>query len=140
MCVCVRVCVLVSLCPCTQLQYVVDALWCEKSILTTMDITTDGFGYMLAFGDLSWVPFVFTTSTRFLVDAPQVCVCVSVCVCVTVVCVCVLAFLRFMLWRANCAPRCSYVRHCVCVCVFVFPCVCTHTGSQLPGYRSCVGS
>ncbi len=56
----------------SQLSYVLDALWNEASILTTMDITTDGFGFMLSFGDLSWVPFVFTTSTRFLVDHPQV--------------------------------------------------------------------
>jgi delta14-sterol reductase len=35
--------------------YVWDALYMEKAILTTMDITTDGFGYMLAFGDLAWV-------------------------------------------------------------------------------------
>ena len=33
-----------------------DALYSRRSILTTMDITTDGFGFMLAFGDLSWVP------------------------------------------------------------------------------------
>lgn len=25
-----------------------------------MDITTDGFGFMLAFGDLSWVPFTYS--------------------------------------------------------------------------------
>ena len=37
-----------------------DALYMEKAILTTMDITTDGFGYMLAFGDLSWVPFIYS--------------------------------------------------------------------------------
>eukprot|EP00199_Chlamydomonas_sp_CCMP681_P000824 CAMPEP_0119109460 /NCGR_PEP_ID=MMETSP1180-20130426/17922_1 /TAXON_ID=3052 ORGANISM="Chlamydomonas cf sp, Strain CCMP681" /NCGR_SAMPLE_ID=MMETSP1180 /ASSEMBLY_ACC=CAM_ASM_000741 /LENGTH=456 /DNA_ID=CAMNT_0007095217 /DNA_START=166 /DNA_END=1536 /DNA_ORIENTATION=+ len=54
-----------------QLYYVTDALWNESSILTTMDITTDGFGFMLAFGDLAWVPFVFTTSGRFLNDYPQ---------------------------------------------------------------------
>jgi hypothetical protein len=58
-----------------QLFYVVDALWNEAAILTTMDITTDGFGFMLTFGDLSWVPFVFTTSTRYLTDYPQVCSC-----------------------------------------------------------------
>ena len=40
--------------------YVWDALYMEKAILTTMDITTDGFGYMLAFGDLSWVPFIYS--------------------------------------------------------------------------------
>lgn len=54
-----------------QLYYVLDALWCEPSILTTMDITTDGFGFMLAFGDLSWVTFVFPTAARFLADFPQ---------------------------------------------------------------------
>ena len=43
-----------------QLQYVWDALYFERSILTTMDITTDGFGFMLAFGDLSWVPFTYS--------------------------------------------------------------------------------
>ena len=32
--------------------YVWDALYQEKAILTTMDITTDGFGFMLCFGDL----------------------------------------------------------------------------------------
>lgn len=48
---------------------------CEKAILTTMDITTDGFGFMLAFGDLAWVPFTFTSCARYLVDYPQVWVC-----------------------------------------------------------------
>jgi hypothetical protein len=63
-----------------QLYYVVDALWNEPGILSTMDITTDGFGYMLAFGDLSWVPFVFSTSARYLADFPKVCgSCVCVC-------------------------------------------------------------
>lgn len=44
-----------------QGYYVCDALMFERSILTTMDITTDGFGFMLAFGDLAWVPFTYTT-------------------------------------------------------------------------------
>ncbi|KAJ8605104.1 hypothetical protein CTAYLR_000402 [Chrysophaeum taylorii] len=48
--------------------YVWDALYFEKSILTTMDITTDGFGLMLAFGDLAWVPFTYSLQARFLVD------------------------------------------------------------------------
>mmetsp|Transcript_24640 Transcript_24640/g.24872 ORF Transcript_24640/g.24872 Transcript_24640/m.24872 type:complete len:481 (-) Transcript_24640:46-1488(-) len=48
--------------------YVWDALYQEKAILTTMDITTDGFGYMLAFGDLSWVPFIYSFQARYLVD------------------------------------------------------------------------
>jgi delta14-sterol reductase len=48
--------------------YVLDALYFEPAILTTMDITTDGFGFMLAFGDLSWVPFIYSTQARYLVD------------------------------------------------------------------------
>lgn len=43
-----------------QAWYVVDALLHEKAILTTMDITTDGFGFMLVFGDLAWVPFTYS--------------------------------------------------------------------------------
>ncbi|GBF96191.1 delta(14)-sterol reductase [Raphidocelis subcapitata] len=54
-----------------QLWYVADGLANERAILTTMDITTDGFGFMLAFGDLAWVPFTFTTQARFLASHPQ---------------------------------------------------------------------
>ncbi|XP_064623106.1 delta(14)-sterol reductase TM7SF2-like isoform X2 [Lineus longissimus] len=51
-----------------QTFYVADALWFEEAILTTMDITTEGFGYMLAFGDLAWVPFLYCLQTRYLVE------------------------------------------------------------------------
>lgn len=51
-----------------QIVGVVISLVQEKAILTTMDITTDGFGFMLAFGDLAWVPFTYTLQTRYLVD------------------------------------------------------------------------
>ncbi|CAL5220610.1 g2652 [Coccomyxa viridis] len=51
--------------------YVWDAMWSEKAILTTMDITTDGFGFMLVFGDLTWVPFTYSLQARYLVDHPQ---------------------------------------------------------------------
>lgn len=47
-----------------ELWYVADGLYNEKAILTTMDITTDGFGFMLSFGDLCWVPFTFCTQAR----------------------------------------------------------------------------
>ena len=50
-----------------QALYVADALYNERAILTTMDITTDGFGYMLAFGDLAWVPFTYSLQARYLV-------------------------------------------------------------------------
>jgi Delta14-sterol reductase len=48
--------------------YVWDALYQERAILTTMDITTDGFGYMLVMGDLAWVPFTYSLQARYLVQ------------------------------------------------------------------------
>ena len=53
-----------------QSIYVLDAVWNEAAVLTTMDITTDGFGFMLAFGDLVWVPFVYSLQTRYLATHP----------------------------------------------------------------------
>ena len=53
-----------------QAVYVLDSLLSEQAILSTMDITTDGFGWMLAFGDLCWVPFTYTLQARYLVDHP----------------------------------------------------------------------
>ena len=35
-----------------------------------MDITSDGFGFMLAAGDLTYVPFVYTLQARYLVFSP----------------------------------------------------------------------
>ncbi|KAJ3087182.1 hypothetical protein HK102_011654 [Quaeritorhiza haematococci] len=49
-----------------EVLYVADALWFEQAILTTMDITTDGFGFMLNCGDLVWVPFNFSLQARYL--------------------------------------------------------------------------
>jgi Delta14-sterol reductase len=40
--------------------YILDAVMNEAAILTTMDIATDGFGWMLAFGDLAWVPALYS--------------------------------------------------------------------------------
>jgi delta14-sterol reductase len=37
-----------------------------------MDITTDGFGFMLAVGDLVWVPFVYSLQARYLAFTPVV--------------------------------------------------------------------
>lgn len=47
--------------------YVWDSLFFERAILTTMDITTEGFGFMLAFGDLCWVPFTYSLQAHYLV-------------------------------------------------------------------------
>ncbi|XP_058131266.1 delta(14)-sterol reductase LBR [Dasypus novemcinctus] len=54
-----------------QLFYVVDALWNEEALLTTMDIVHDGFGFMLAFGDLVWVPFIYSVQAFYLVHHPN---------------------------------------------------------------------
>ena len=35
-----------------------------------MDITTDGFGFMLTVGDLAWVPFTYSLQARFLAFNP----------------------------------------------------------------------
>ncbi|XP_068198245.1 delta(14)-sterol reductase LBR isoform X2 [Antennarius striatus] len=54
-----------------QLLYVVDGLWNEEAILSTMDFIHDGFGFMLAFGDLVWVPFTYTLQAYYLVSHPN---------------------------------------------------------------------
>lgn len=51
--------------------YVVDGLWMEPAILTTMDITHEGFGFMLAFGNLAWLPFTYCLQARYLADHPK---------------------------------------------------------------------
>ena len=53
-----------------QALYVFDALYMESAILTTIDITTDGFGFMLAFGDLVWLPFIYSMQARYLAVHP----------------------------------------------------------------------
>uniref|UniRef100_A0AAY4B1Z7 Delta(14)-sterol reductase LBR n=1 Tax=Denticeps clupeoides TaxID=299321 RepID=A0AAY4B1Z7_9TELE len=54
-----------------QFLWVADGLWHEEKILTTMDIVHDGFGFMLAFGDLVWVPFTFSCQAYYLVSHPN---------------------------------------------------------------------
>lgn len=54
-----------------QLIYVADALYMEPAMLTTIDIITDGFGYMLSFGDVVWVPFIYSMQGRYLAVYPH---------------------------------------------------------------------
>ncbi|KAH6606890.1 delta14-sterol reductase [Trichoderma cornu-damae] len=54
-----------------QALYILDSWLNEAAILTTMDMTTDGFGMMLSFGDLVWVPFVYSLQTRYLSVYPR---------------------------------------------------------------------
>ncbi len=53
-----------------QALYVLDSQVMEPAILTTIDIITDGFGMMLSFGDLVWVPFMYSTQNRYLAAHP----------------------------------------------------------------------
>ncbi|KAJ9493008.1 hypothetical protein VN97_g236 [Penicillium thymicola] len=54
----------------SQTFYVLDALYIERAVLTTMDVIMDGFGYMLSFGHLVWVPFIYNLQTRYLAVFP----------------------------------------------------------------------
>ncbi|KAK0712004.1 delta(14)-sterol reductase like protein [Lasiosphaeris hirsuta] len=54
-----------------QTLYVLDGQFMEPAILTTIDIIADGFGFMLSFGDLVWVPFMYTQQTRYLAVHPK---------------------------------------------------------------------
>lgn len=49
-----------------QAFYNIDSWYNEPAILTTMDITTDGFGMMLSFADFVWEPFAYSLQTRYL--------------------------------------------------------------------------
>ena len=53
-----------------QAIYVIDCSFYEEGSLTMLDITTDGFGFMLSFGDLAWLPWTYSLQARFL-SLPQ---------------------------------------------------------------------
>lgn len=53
-----------------QAFYVLDGLYMEPALLTTIDIIMDGFGFMLSFGDVVWVPFLYSFQTRYLAMFP----------------------------------------------------------------------
>jgi Delta14-sterol reductase len=51
-----------------QFLYIADYFFHEDAILTTWDIKHEKFGWMLAWGDLVWVPFTYTIQAYYLVD------------------------------------------------------------------------
>jgi protein-S-isoprenylcysteine O-methyltransferase Ste14 len=51
-----------------QFWYILDYYLNEPAILTTMDIAYENFGFMLAFGDLVWVPFTYSLQALFLIN------------------------------------------------------------------------
>lgn len=46
--------------------YIFDGVLNEEGLLTMMDVVTDGFGFMLAFGDLALVPWSYSLQARYL--------------------------------------------------------------------------
>lgn len=50
-----------------QWLYVLDYYWNEPAVLTTMDIKHENFGFMLAFGDLVWVPMTYSLQAYYLI-------------------------------------------------------------------------
>ncbi len=51
-----------------QFLYVADYFFHEEAILSTWDIKHENFGWMLCWGDLVWVPFMFSLQAHYLVD------------------------------------------------------------------------
>lgn len=55
-----------------QALYVVDFFWNERWYLKTVDIHHDHFGWMLAWGDAVWLPYMYTLQAFYLVYNPVV--------------------------------------------------------------------
>lgn len=53
-----------------QAFYIFDGVLNEEGCLTMIDVVSDGFGFMLAFGDLAWLPWSYSLQARFLAS-PQ---------------------------------------------------------------------
>jgi len=50
-----------------SLFYVVDAFYFETGLVYMFDIIEENFGLMLVFGDYTWIPFVFSLQSLYLV-------------------------------------------------------------------------
>ncbi|KAJ5084025.1 C-14 sterol reductase [Penicillium alfredii] len=53
-----------------QAYYVLEGQFAEPGIVGMIDIATDGLGFMLTFGDIAWVPFLYSTQCRYLAVYP----------------------------------------------------------------------
>lgn len=51
-----------------QFLYIADYYFHEEAILTTWDIKHENFGWMLCWGDLVWVPFLYSLQAHYLVN------------------------------------------------------------------------
>lgn len=50
-----------------QLAYVIDFYVFEHAMLSTWDINNENFGFMLGFGFVVWMPFIFSLQAQYLV-------------------------------------------------------------------------
>ena len=55
-----------------QAIYVIDFFWNEDWYLRTIDINHDHFGWVLAFGDCVWLPFLYTLQAVYLCNDPVI--------------------------------------------------------------------
>lgn len=55
----------------TTAFYVLDYFWNEEKMLTTWDIISEEFGYMLVFGDYVFIPFAFSVQCHYLLYYPD---------------------------------------------------------------------
>ncbi|KAL0477923.1 delta(14)-sterol reductase [Acrasis kona] len=55
-----------------SLFYVVDAFYFETGLVYMFDIIEENFGLMLIFGDYTWIPFVFSLQSLYLVKPTTV--------------------------------------------------------------------
>lgn len=53
-----------------QAYYVLEGQYAEEGLLCMTDTITDGLGFMLSFGDIVWVPFIYSTQCRYLAIYP----------------------------------------------------------------------
>lgn len=53
-----------------QFFYILDYYYHEEAILSTWDIRHERFGWMLAWGDLLWLPFTYTLQALYLLHHP----------------------------------------------------------------------
>ena len=51
-----------------QFLYIAEYYYFEEAILTTWDIKHENFGWMLCWGDLVWVPFIYSLQAFYLVS------------------------------------------------------------------------
>lgn len=53
-----------------QIYYVLEGTFYEEGLISMIDTTNDGLGFMLVFGDISLVPFTYSLQARYLAENP----------------------------------------------------------------------